>query len=117
MATVPPEASTHFVPKKWRPYVEAPDGRIDRHYCELCTLWELRGALRAGNIWVANSRRYADPETYLIPKDRWPALRPEVCQQVHAREHGVVRLEERGRELVELFAQVEHLLTRQGRMR
>ena len=68
--TVPPEAPTHFVPRKWRPYVEAPDGRIDRHYYELCTLWELRGALRAGNIWVANSRRYADPETYLTPVGR-----------------------------------------------
>jgi TnpA family transposase len=114
--TVPPEAPTHFVPRKWRPYVVAPDGRIDRHYYELCTLWELRGALRAGNVWVVNSRRYADPETYLIPKDRWTALRPEVCQQIHAPEHGVARLEERGRELAELFSRVEHLLTRQGRM-
>jgi hypothetical protein len=25
------------------------DGRIDRHENELCTLWELRGTLRAGN--------------------------------------------------------------------
>jgi hypothetical protein len=61
--TVPPEAPTTFVPRKWRPYVVAPDGRIDRHYYELCALWELRGALRAGNVWVANSRRYAAPET------------------------------------------------------
>ena len=57
--TVPPEAPTDFVPLKWRPYVVAPDGRIERHYDELCTLWELRGALRAGNVWVAQSRRYA----------------------------------------------------------
>jgi hypothetical protein len=31
---VPPEAPTDFVPLKWRPYVVAPDGRIDRHYYE-----------------------------------------------------------------------------------
>src|SRR5215831_4015627 len=104
---LPTEAPTNFVSMKWRPYVVNPDGRIDRHYYELCTLWELHGALRAGNVWVANSRRYADPETYLIPKDRWPALRPEVCQQVHAPEHGVVRLEECRRELVELFSHVD----------
>ena len=54
---VPSEAPTDFVPLKWRPYVLAPDGRIDRHYYELCTLWELRGALRAGNVWVPQSRR------------------------------------------------------------
>jgi hypothetical protein len=77
--TVPPKAPTDFVPLKWRPYVVAPDGRLDRHYYELCTLWELRGALRAGNVWVAQSRRYANPETYLIPHTQWPALRPEVC--------------------------------------
>ena len=43
--TVPDEAPTDFVTLKWRPYVVAPDGHIDRHYYELCTLWELRGYL------------------------------------------------------------------------
>ena len=115
--TVPPEAPTDFVPLKWRPYVVAPDGRIDRHYYELCTLWELRGALRAGNVWVAQSRRYAHPETYLIPPTRWPALRPEVCQQIHAPADGAMRLEQRGRELIELLPRVDRLLTRHGKVR
>jgi len=91
-----------------------PAKRINRHYYELCTLWELRGALRAGNVWVSSSRRYTDPETYLIPKTRWPALRPEVCQQLHAPEDGVVRLERRGRELTELLPRVERLLAPKG---
>jgi tRNA isopentenyl-2-thiomethyl-A-37 hydroxylase MiaE len=115
--TVPPEAPTDFVPLKWRPYVVAPDGRLDRHYYELCTLWELRGALRAGNVWVAQSRRYANPETYLIPHTRWPALRPEVCQQIHAPADGAMRLEQRGRELLELLPRVDRLLTRHGKVR
>ena len=29
---------------------------------------ELRAALRAGDVWLESSRRYSDPETYLIPK-------------------------------------------------
>ncbi len=115
--TVPSEAPMDFVPLKWRPYVVAPDGRIDRHYYELCTLWELRGALRAGNVWVPQSRRYANPETYLIPPTRWPALRPEVCQQIHAPEDGARRLEQRGRELIELLPRVDRLLTRHGKVR
>ena len=111
--TVPPEAPTDFVTLKWRPYVVAPDGHIDRHYYELCTLWELRGALRAGNVWVPSSRRYANPETYLIPKASWPALRPDICQQIHAPENGAVRLEERGRELIELLPRVNRLMSTQ----
>jgi len=99
------------VPLKWRSYVVDLAKRIDRHYYELCTLWELRGALRAGNVWVSNSRRYADPETYLIPKTRWPLLRPEVCQQLHVPEDGAVRLVQRGRELMEVLPRVDRLLT------
>jgi TnpA family transposase len=113
--TVPEEAPTDFVNMKWRPYVLDPEGRIDRHYYELCTLWELRGALRAGNVWVSGSRRYAHPETYLIPKASWPALRPEICQQLRAPENGAVRLEERGRELTELLPRVHRLVARNGK--
>jgi len=31
-------------------------------------LSELRSSLRAGEIWVAGSRRYTDPERFLIPR-------------------------------------------------
>ena len=31
-------------------------------------------------MWVPGSRRYADPATYLISTDGWPALREEFCQ-------------------------------------
>jgi TnpA family transposase len=104
------EAPTAFVTMKWRPYVIKPDGQIDRHYYELCTLWELRGALRAGNIWVPGSRRYANPDTYLIPKAQWPSLRPAICQELRIPENGAARLEERGRELNELLPQVHRLM-------
>ncbi len=113
---VPSEAPTDFVPLKWRPYVVDPAKRIDRHSYELCTLWELRGALRAGNVWVSSSRRYADPETSLIPKTRWPSLRPEVCQQLQAPEDGAVRLAQRGRELTEVLPRVDRLVTPHGQV-
>jgi hypothetical protein len=70
-----------LVTEAWRPYIREPDGRISRRYYELCTLWHLRSALRAGNIWVAHSRRYANPETCLIPPAEWPRWRPEVRRQ------------------------------------
>jgi hypothetical protein len=72
---LPQDTPVEFVPPRWRPYVVNREGQIDRHYFELCTLWELRGALRAGNVWLEASRRFADPETYLIPRERWPQVR------------------------------------------
>jgi hypothetical protein len=54
---VPREAPMGLVTDAWRPYIREPDGTISRRYDELCTLWSLRSALCAGNIWVAHSRR------------------------------------------------------------
>src|SRR5439155_23318962 len=75
---IPKDAPMGLVTDTWRPYIREPDGTISRRYYELCTLWHLRSALRAGNIWVGHSRRYANPDTYLIPPAEWPRWRPEV---------------------------------------
>jgi uncharacterized protein DUF4158 len=64
---VPENAPLKFIPATWHPYVVDRSGRIERRYYELCTLWELRAALRAGDLWLETSRRYANPESYLIP--------------------------------------------------
>ena len=55
-----------------------------RRHWEACLLWELRGALCSGDVWVEGSRRYADPQRYLIPKDRWPSVKDEVRLQTGA---------------------------------
>jgi TnpA family transposase len=114
---IPAGASVGFVPDKWQPYVIGRDGHIDRHYYELCVLWELRNALRAGNIWLGFSRRYANPETYLIPTNRWPALRPEVCQQLQLPPDSTTRITEREHELSTLLDRVDPLLAQQGKAR
>lgn len=96
---LPSEAPIGFVDEKWGTYVFEKGGGLTRRYYELCALWELRNGLRDANIWVSTSRRYAALETYLIPRDRWPALRPEVCRMLKIPEDGVARLDERKREL------------------
>jgi TnpA family transposase len=115
---LPDGTSLDFVPARWRPYVnDNPDPTARRHYFELCVLWELRGALRAGDVWLEGSRRYADPETYLIPREAWPRLRAEVCREIQAPEDGTGRLRERDEELSGLLDRVEALLAKGGDVR
>ncbi len=107
---VPAEASMDFVPARWRPYVVVDDGQIDRRYWELCVLMELRGALRAGNVWLDHSLRYANPETYLIAPGRWPELRAEVCQQTGAPADGALRLDTAESELHDRMRRLDERL-------
>ena len=104
---VPVDAPLKFVPAKWLPYIVDGAGRIDRRYYELCVLWELRAALRAGDAWLEGSRRYANPESYLIPPVRWPDLRPEVCALTQTPEDGAARLRERQIELEMLLRRLD----------
>src|SRR5712692_3552975 len=109
---VPKGAPMALVTDAWRPYIRDPDGEISRRYYELCTLWSLRSALRAGTVWVGHSRRDTDPATYLIPPAEWPRWRPEVVRQTGTPSQGLARLEAREAELDSAIAQVERLVGR-----
>jgi hypothetical protein len=109
---VPKEAPMALVTDAWRPYIREPDGEISRRYYELCTLWHLRSAIRSGRIWVEHSRRYADPDTYLIPRAEWPSRRLEVIRQTGTPGEGLQRLVERETALEASMVQVEKLLAR-----
>ena len=79
---LPDDIRMDFVPDRWRRFVQN-HGEPSRRAYELCALSTLRDALRAGDIYLPTSRRYADPEAYLIPKSQWPGLRAEVCEEIH----------------------------------
>src|SRR5207249_9927804 len=87
-------------------------GAVSRRDFELCGRSSLRGALRSGVVWVEHSRRYADPDTYLIPPAEWPSRRLEVIRQTGTPGEGLKRLVERETELETCLAQVEKLLAR-----
>ena len=107
---VPTDAPLAFVSKAWRPYLRGADGGLSRGYYELCTLWHLRSALRSGSIWAEQSRRHANPDTYLIQPAQWPGCRPEVLRRTGTPGDGRKRLEERDAELEACMARVEELL-------
>ena len=52
-----------------------------RHHWELAVLYQLRNALRSGDIWVEGSRRYANLATYLIDTDTWQLQRTEALTE------------------------------------
>ncbi len=104
---VPENAPIDFIPNSWIPYVRDDQGKIVRRYYEISTLWELRGALRSGDIWIENSRRYADPESYLIPKELWPSMKSEACRLLGLPESGEERIKQRHQELKEILAELD----------
>ena len=71
---VPADAPTSFIKKRWEPLVRTKNG-IDRRYYELCALSELRNRLRSGDIWVQGSRQFKDFDEYLLPAEKFVALR------------------------------------------
>ncbi|WP_152872003.1 Tn3 family transposase [Deinococcus terrestris] len=75
--TLPEHVPISFVRQKWAGQVFR-DGAIDRRAYELCVLDELRLALRAGDVWVAGSRKYKDLDAYLLPQGVWPRRLPEL---------------------------------------
>lgn len=92
---IPDDAPADFIPKKWEPYVITEESEFNRRYYELCLLWQMREALRAGNLWVTGSRRYNNPESYLIPPETWSELRAEACSLMRAPLNAMDRLGER----------------------
>ncbi len=92
---IPEDAPDSFIPKKWEPYVFTEESRFNRRYYELCLLWQVREALRSGNLWVEGSRRYNNPESYLIPPDNWNELRTEACSLMRVPTKAMERLAQR----------------------
>lgn len=79
--------------------------------------WELRGALRAGDVWLEGSRRYANPETYLIPSDQWAVMRTATCRLVQVPESGIERLRECQQELEARLSQFDKGLPANSQVR
>jgi hypothetical protein len=108
---IPGDAPTGFVSSKWKPYIFDERGNIIRRYYVLCVLWELRNALRAGNVWLEYSRRYTSIESCFIPTKQWPELKENVCSLINAPQNGSIRLKERQQKLEFLLNQLHTILT------
>jgi hypothetical protein len=113
---LPDDAPTSFISPKWKPYVRDKTGNLNLRFYELCVLWELRAALRGGHLWVHGSYRFANPETYLIPKERWQNSKQELVELLRISPNGKEVLQNCQTELEALlqiadnsFSQKDHL--------
>jgi len=71
---LPGDAPLDFIRERWAKLIFTDTG-IDRRYYELCALAELKNALRSGDIWVEGSRQFKNFNEYLLPAQKFAALK------------------------------------------
>jgi hypothetical protein len=86
------------------------EDKVSRRFWELALLWGLRDRLRSGDVWVAGSNRWADPETYLMDRASWAERRADYCRAVDRPGSAHEHLERLGRELDDELASFAAML-------
>jgi hypothetical protein len=71
---VPDEAPVDFVPRRWTSAV-LEEGEVNKHAWEFALLHEARTALRAGDLTVEGSQRYAAWDSDLYQSGVWATRR------------------------------------------
>ncbi len=73
---LPEDAPTDFLPQRLKPIV-INHGEIDRRAWECALLLKLRDELKAGNLSVRYSKRFARLEEFFIDDRRWQSMRED----------------------------------------
>jgi TnpA family transposase len=105
---IPENAPTSFIRKRWENLVLKSEG-IDRRFYELCTLAELKNALRSGDIWVQGSRQFKNFNDYLVPAAEFDSLRNDGNLPLPIDSNGEKYLHERINKLKQRLETVNHL--------
>ena len=67
---LPEDAPLEFIPKKLRALVEK-DGEVNKHAWECVLLTAIRDEIRAGNVYVEQSKRFGRFDDFFIADARW----------------------------------------------
>ena len=113
---VPAGAPVGFLPARLRKVIVASAG-VDRHAWELCLLSEVRAELRAGEITVDGSRRFAPWDTDLYSAEVWDRRRDSWFTEASLPRHGEAYVARVIGELHALTAEVARRLPRNASAR
>ena len=114
---LPDNVPLDFVADNWRRFV-MPQGQPKRRAYELCTLSTLRDKLRSGDIYLPNSRRYTDPETFLIPRVSLASTQGRTSARNSIWiPRATARLSDRAQQLKDLLPRVDRVLDRSDGIR
>ena len=72
---LPVDAPTAFLPPTWRPFFEREDGTLDRHLWETALAFAVRDALRAGGLYLPQSRHHVSFANLLYDERQWAEVR------------------------------------------
>ncbi len=75
---LPESAPANFISPSWQKVVYE-NGSIQNQAYELCVILLLRDRLQSGDIYVEYSRKYADFNSFLIPKNKWIIDSEKIC--------------------------------------
>ena len=90
---VPDGAPVDFVPRKWAGAVTK-EGEVNKHAWEFSLLHEARAALRAGDLIVEGSQRYAAWDSDLYQAQEWAQRRVAWYEESGLPEDGNIYLQE-----------------------
>ncbi len=79
--TVKPDDPRGFVPATWRPYL-VHNGKVDRRIWEISLAFAIRDALRAGNLFLAQSREHVSFWNLVYDERRWQETRGQAYSRL-----------------------------------
>ena len=112
---IPESAPTHFITQAWQRVVIAESGLQAPAY-ELCVLSVLRDRLQSGDVFVDLSRKFADFNSFLIPKTRWAVASQDICLPFAGLDM-LKRIDERASQLTALLSPLAKLLSQATEIR
>jgi TnpA family transposase len=119
---LPDDAPVDFITPSWSKLIfendqQQPEIFPQRQPYELCALANLRDRLRAGDVFVDLSRKYADFNSLLLSNAQWGLLRADFCSQMSMPPAPTERIDQRLQELESLLKPLDELLNAGGQIR
>jgi hypothetical protein len=97
------EVPTGGMRPRWRRLIGNAGGQLNRRAYTFAVLEALRGALRAGDVFIPGSGRWSDPRAKLLTGSAWHSARPQLCRTLGLSDRPSVGLAALGAQLEEAY--------------